>query len=398
MFKFRNRTLAIAVVAIAISLSAQADPPQPFGDVLNSSVGDWELMPGFSDEFNGQRIDTRKWNIDTEDWGTWSWDPENVRVEDGSLLLQMVQETHQRDKQKLDYKSGIARTHHTITYGYFEARIKGCARFPGASPAFWLHSKGPQNRYRAKDGETVTYSEIDVVELQQSEFDNKTKKHHGVHHIDCNLHTQLLRNAQKQWIRPNTNPEMCKNEFIAPWDPRDDFHVYAVENSEQWIVWYIDGKEIGRKPNLYWHLPMHVTLSLGLRYPFEGYKDGNRVPVYEKTTTDGFPTAMSVDYVRVWQNVAAKQSESKLRQSQQQTAGVDKASSTTKPIKPTLQTNMTKAEFVAMEKEKWNRAGWAWDQAKVESNFDEMDTNHDGITSGIERQRWFAKKKESANQ
>ena len=49
---------------------------------------------------------------------------------------------------------------------------------------------------------------------------------------------------------------------------------------------------------------MHLTLSLGLRNPFVTYKEGDRAPVPEKTTTEGFPTAMSVDYIRVWQKPA----------------------------------------------------------------------------------------------
>ncbi|WP_372725785.1 kappa-carrageenase [Novipirellula sp.] len=392
---FAFRSMLFLTLSLAVSSTVIADTPLPVGDILRASPGEWELVPEFSDEFNGDTINAQKWNTNTEDWGTWSWEPENTSQNNGSLHLQMVQQTHQRGNQKLDYKSGIARTHKTITYGYFEARVKGCSRFPGASPAFWLHSKGPENRYRAIDGETVTYSEIDVIELQQSEYDALTKQHHGVNHIDCNLHTQLLKNGAKVWIRPNTNPLMCKNEFVAPWDPRDDYHLYAVENTENWVVWYIDGKEIGRKPNLYWHLPMHITFSLGLRYPFEGYQNGNRVPVYEKTTNEGFPTAMSVDYVRVWQNRAAKQSESNIRQVQTDKSRVAKPATAMKPAKNNPSTDATKAEFVAMEKAKWEKEGWNWNQAKVESNFDEMDTNRDGIASGQERQAWFEKKRTS---
>ncbi len=394
---FRNIAFAVVVVSFAASPLAMADDPKPVGDVLQASPADWELVSQFSDEFNGNQIDKTKWNIDTEDWGTWSWEPDNATQSDGSLHLRMVQDTHQRGNQKLDYTSGIARTHKTITYGYFEARVKGCSRFPGASPAFWLHSKGPENRYQARDGETVTYSEIDIIELQQSEFDAKTNKHNSVNHIDCNLHTQLLKNGTKEWIRPNTNPPMCKNEFIAPWDPRDDFHVYGVENTKDWVVWYIDGKEIGRKPNLYWHLPMHVTLSLGLRYPFEAYKNGSRVPVPELTTSDGFPTTMLVDYVRVWQNSEARNSETQQVQTSNAKPKTSKSASVKPIMKKTQSTDMSKEQFIAMEKAKWEQNGWPWNEAKVESNFDEIDANQDGIATGNERQNWFARKKASEN-
>ncbi|VGO21836.1 hypothetical protein [Pontiella sulfatireligans] len=55
--------------------------------------------------------------------------------------------------------------------------------------------------------------------------------------------------------------------------------------------------------------------------------------------------------------------------------------------------DMTKEQFVAMEKAKWAEKGWRWNQVKVESNFDEMDVNKDGLASGKERKDWFAKKK-----
>jgi beta-glucanase (GH16 family) len=362
--------LIVIVVASTTTPCTMAEEPKPLGDILQASPGEWEFLPSQSDEFDAKEVDTKKWNLNTEDWGVWSWEPENTTQKDGSLHLQIVQQTHQRGKNTFDYTSGIARNNETITYGYFEARVKGCSRYPGACPSFWLYSKGPENRYLAKDGETVTYSEIDIVELQQSEWDFKEQKHFEVNHIDCNLHSRILKDGKNQWVRQNTHPELCKNEYDAPWDPREDYHVYAVHNTADWIVWYIDGKEVARKPNLYWHLPMHVTFSLGLRYPFVTYQDGERLPVPEKTTTEGFPTTMSVDYVRVWRDTSAKP-----------------------PATKSEATDRTKAEYIAEEKVKWAKNGWTWNQAKVESNFEEMDADKDGIASGLERKLWYDKKK-----
>ncbi|GAA5510831.1 kappa-carrageenase [Novipirellula caenicola] len=393
----KNNFFLIASVVFTLASTAAlslAETPSPVGDVFASNPDSWAFASEFSDEFDGDQVDTRKWNIDTEDWGTWSWEPENAFLSDGSLKLQMVQQYHQRGNTKLAYKSGIARTHQTITYGYFEARVKGCELFPGASPAFWLHSKGEDNRYTAKDGETVAYSEIDIIELQQGEWNAETKEDNGVDMIDCNLHNVLIKNGQRQWMRPNTHPQTNKNEYHASFDPRDDYHVYSVENNKDFVVWYIDGKEIARKPNLYWHLPMHVTLSLGLRRPFENYVNGQRVAVLEKTTEEGFPTTMSVDYVRVWRNTSLTQPRSTSGK-QVSTAKKKNSAAATKPVakKPSGEFDMSKDEFIAMEKAKWEKSGWTWNQAKVEANFAELDTNQDGIASGLERQTWFAKKK-----
>lgn len=204
--------------------------------------------------------------------------------------------------------------------------------------------------------------------MQQSEYDFETKKHFPVTRIDCNLHTVLIKDGKRVWSRPNNQPELCKTHFDSPWNPRDDYHVYAVKNTKQEIVWYIDGNEVGRKPNLYWHLPMHVTLSLGLRYPFVTYKEGEMAPAADKTTADGFPTHMSVDYVRVWRLNNESSPDS--------SAGVD----------------WPMELYIAKEKANWEKNGWTWNQTKVESNFAEIDTNQDGIASGKERLDWHAKK------
>ncbi|WP_145418363.1 kappa-carrageenase [Planctomycetes bacterium K23_9] len=354
----------MALVFGAMSPASEAVEVAAFGNVVDVNAPGWEFVGEQSDEFDTDKVDTDKWNIDTKDFGVWSWEPNNVVQKDGSMHLKLLQHDHQRGNQKLHYTSGMARNEKTSTYGYFEARLKGCSRYPGACPSFWLYSIGPQNRYQAKDGQVVGYSEIDIVELQQSEFDFDAKKHFPVNRIDCNLHTTLIQDGKRVWARPGNRPDICANHFDSAWDPREDYHVYAVENTPNEIVWYIDGKEVARKPNLYWHLPMHVTLSLGLRYPFVGYENGERVAVADKTTGDGFPTHMSVDYVRVW----------------------------TKPKQNAPSNNWTKAQYLAKEKAKWDANGWPWNQDKVESNFAEVDANQDNIASGKERQDWFKKR------
>jgi hypothetical protein len=51
----------------------------------------------------------------------------------------------------------------------------------------------------------------------------------------------------------------------------------------------------------------------------------------------------------------------------------------------------TKAMFFAQEKVKWDKNGWNWNPAKVESLFNEIDTNHDGIASGQEKKIYWSR-------
>ncbi|MBB6460258.1 family 16 glycosylhydrolase [Flammeovirga kamogawensis] len=261
----------------------------------------WDLKEGYSDEFDD--LDLQKWTNDPDDWGVWSWEPELAYVDNGTLKIKMIQETHRRNttygqNEELYYKSGIIRNAQPMTYGYFEAKIKGCDRFPGASPAFWMYSINSPDP--TEDGQ-AKYAEIDVVELTQREWSSETKDWEGPEAIDMNLHAIAREEGQLIQVRPHSSKEIAQNKWYADFDPRDEYHTYGVLNRVDSIFWYVDGVERGRKENLYWHLPMYVTVSMGLRSPFVKYVNGVRFPVEEETTQEGFPTEMLCDYVRVWE-------------------------------------------------------------------------------------------------
>ena len=286
--------LSLLLVACGQCMAAEASPPRPVG-----VGGDWEYSEQFSDEFNSNAVDTAKWQHSMRPWGDRAWTRDNVFQQDGSLVIKATYEPHQdRRGRQFFYKLGILRSRQQTTYGYFEARIKGCERFPGLCPAFWLFSDG---RARNPAYPQVTYSEIDVVEMLQGIYEPQLRRRTSVNHIDCNLHCRIMREGKEIWQRPNSLPDVCKHSWTAPWDPREDFHIYACENTPEKITWYIDGEKVAEEENLYWHLPMNVTLTLELRPPLIKWAgEGGRLPVPEASTAEGFPTQMAVDYVRCW--------------------------------------------------------------------------------------------------
>ncbi len=257
---------------------------------------DWEINPDFSDEFNNPVIDQAKWNTDVGDWGTWSWEPENAYITDTVLTLRMKQQEHTRGGTDYYFTSGIAQIREEFTYGYFEAKIKASDKGQGTCPAFWVYSVG-QPTPTEEGG--VQYSEIDAIEIFQ--IPNQLQK------LEMNLHTRIIENGVLTWKRPGQgDTELTHNSWDAPWDPRDEYHTYAVWNRLDSIFWYVDGIQRGAKKNYYWHLPMHLTVSMGLRTPYEKYIDGVRtvMPYPESTPEPGFPTEMYCDYVRVWNTPA----------------------------------------------------------------------------------------------
>ncbi len=255
----------------------------------------WEFVTMLSDEFNEDEIDQKKWTNQFQSWGPWSWRDHLVTVGDGVLSVSTTYEPHQRDGRNLFYTSGILSSHETFTYGYMEARIKGCDLKNGACPAFWVRSVGKFAEPNSVD--SVDYSEIDIVELQQLE---------NMKHIDCNLHTIVMREGERIWVRPQQRPDLCQNIYMAEWDPREDYHVYAVENRPDSITWFIDGEKIAQQPNVYWHLPMNTAFSMGLRPPLIKYVDGDRIPNVENSKDNNFTTSMTVDYVRTWRQKGRK--------------------------------------------------------------------------------------------
>lgn len=313
----RIHPLGILLSLSLIFLQTTQASDETYQPLIVDNERSWSYVAALSDEFNEEHINLEKWENDIRDWGPWSWETDNTWLDDGNLNINIRYEKHRvkrwnkkRKKVEVDlfYKSGIIRSHNHQIYGYYEARIKGLPTFPAASPAFWIYSLDEEVKKMglkgSKEGQP-TYSEVDIVELQQSEWIHGThKQFDGPNVIDMNLHTRVIENGREVWKRPGRYPKLTKNKIVADFDVRDDFHVYGAHVSEEKIVWYVDGVKVAEKDNLYWHLPMRVTLSLGLRHPHVTYhncpSDLERCPVPNNATSENFPSAMQVDWVRVY--------------------------------------------------------------------------------------------------
>lgn len=257
----------------------------------------------FTNEFNSKHIDTKNWtNPQDNGFATWSFVPENVKQENGKLKITMSYGEHTKGKganqKSLYFKSGLLRSKSKVGYGYYEARLKGAPIWPGTCSAFWLYTLPQEEKANSKkEANEIIYNEIDVVELQQVPRDKNV--------ISCNMHIWTLDEQLKtDRIMAGKYPKLGKNEFrIDNFDGEKDFHVYAVENRPDSVVFYIDNRRVASKPNYFWHKEMYIILSLGLRTPYEKYVGSQRtaLPVTEEETSKaGFPCAMEVDYIRSW--------------------------------------------------------------------------------------------------
>lgn len=286
LFKSYSFILCLLSISICPWRSNKAygsDSLQP----LNSSGGTWFYQPSYSDEFNALSLDSRKWDNAVPSWGkTWSWLPSNAYLSNGNLVLKAKHEKHIRHHNilfqnksqegeyipiELFYTSGIVKSKApSIKYGYFEARIKSVPLFPGLVPAFWLYKING-----------TKWTEIDIVELNQKD---------NPHSIDMNLHVFKHPNIS-DGVRKKPGKHFYEYySWTAPWDPRDEYHVYGCEWNKYTISWYIDGKLVHIQSNTYWDQGLDITLSLGIRKPFKG----SNLPI------PGTLSKALVDYIRVW--------------------------------------------------------------------------------------------------
>ena len=219
---------------------------------INESIKPgWKLM--FQDEFDASELSTIRWNkIDFgyKDHGRLQhYLPEQISIDSGILSLNVNKTSY----QTYPYRSGAVTTEgkHDQLYGKFEVR----ARFPigqGLLPAIWLL---PSN------GDA--FPEIDIVEML-GQLPNEL------------WHVAHLGDGQRDF-------KLTTNINGSEW------HIYTLDWLEDELIFYVDGKEQFRTPNIS-KTSMYLWLNVAVGGTWVGDPD----------QTTEFPTSMEVDYVRIY--------------------------------------------------------------------------------------------------
>jgi beta-glucanase (GH16 family) len=254
-------TRAEATVALRRFLHLVLAPNPPPG-------GDWQLV--FEDRFDKPAVDESVWTIDNSvrvrnKLGRWR---ENVEIKDGHLRL--INKVESRDG--CVWSSGNLLTKNEWQYGYFEASYR-YARAIGINNAFWGFSKNTDNPQ---------------VELNPNEgwYPDIINAHFYIHHKKDGKTTHLTNGTED-----GTLLGYRAGENLA-----DDFHVIAMEWNEKELIYYFDGREIRRLPNIDSHRPISVWFSTYIANWCGG-----------KATRAVDGSFMEVDWVRVWQKEPSKQ-------------------------------------------------------------------------------------------
>jgi beta-glucanase (GH16 family) len=242
----------------------------------------WRLT--WSDEFDGaagQSPDPAKWAFDVgvgpngDGWGNAQWEYDTARPQNASLdgAGNLVITARRESYGGMQYTSARMATKGIFTQerGRFEARIKLPAG-QGLWPAFWL---------LGSDIDACGWpacGELDIMEYRGQDRQVVTGSLHGPSYsgADSLGGTTTLPGG-------------------AAFD--QDFHVFAVEWTKEWIAWKLDGElwqvvvPAARPAGSAWAFdhPFFVLLNLAVGGNYVGPPD----PAI-------FPQAMIVDYVRVY--------------------------------------------------------------------------------------------------
>ncbi|MBR7103964.1 MAG: family 16 glycosylhydrolase [Lentisphaeria bacterium] len=232
--------------------------------------------PVFSDEFNGSRIDRKKWDF--------HGDPRYISL-DGK--------GHARIKTEPDaggqLRSCVLLSKENFKYGWFEARLK-FTKEPRCWSAFWLNHDFADNTNAFLEG-----VEIDIFEDYYIRSKLHKKSRYGV--LDHNLHSRCGYTNLKSWNYVSELPR-----------PLDDYFVIACKWTPFEISYYLDGKQISGTAR---HSPYttvtfdpfhHVAGIMPLKVMFsgcimgKGYGETNWLP----QTLGKYPQYFMIDYVRVY--------------------------------------------------------------------------------------------------
>lgn len=231
----------------------------------------------FEEEFNGDALNDKVWNIQTGDgcpdlcgWGNQElqfYKKDNITFKDGNLVITAKNET----TGPRSYSSARINTEGKFTFKYGRVDVRATTPFgKGMWPAIWMLGENIREVGWPKCGE------IDIMEMVGGE----EKKVYGTVH----------------WDNAGSYASFGGKVENLPTALNSAYHVFSITWDEKFIRWYVDDVEFHAidisPPELSeFRQDYHLLINLAVGGLFSGNPDN----------TTRFPQFYLVDYVRVFQ-------------------------------------------------------------------------------------------------
>lgn len=275
-----HKIILFAIICCTCHLNAQ--PPKIEGKK-------WKKVKALSDEFNGKKINTKKWNIEPEGHYELNWtgrapalfQKESFGIKDGHLSIEVGELPKPVTLRKSTYKyhGGILRSYKKTSVGhYYECRMKMNKTEMGGG--FWLCQQG-------------TCGDKHEIDITESVGKLTEKTHKWAHDWDRIMHSNSIH-------RKTACNESVRDQGAKYLDVKnsDKFYVYGFYwKSPTELMFYLDGKyQYTLNP------PVPFDNDLILQFSIEAY-DWNPIPEKDSKVATGTKEERTtlIDYIRVYE-------------------------------------------------------------------------------------------------
>ena len=273
---------AIPIAIFSCFIHAEAQPPEVEGKT-------WKKVTALSDEFNGNKINENKWNIDPDGHYELNWlgrppalfQKESFGIGDGYLSIEVGELPKPVEVRNATYKyhGGILRSYKKTSVGhYYECRMKMNKTEMGGG--FWLCHKGTcENK-----------NEIDITESVGVLTD---LTHKWAYDWDQIMHSNSIHrgSACVEQVRD-------QKKMTPPTKNHERFYTYGFYwKSPTELLFYLDGEYVYTLTP-----PVPFNQDLILQFSIEAY---NWNPIPESgskvATASKEDRTTLVDYIRVYE-------------------------------------------------------------------------------------------------
>ncbi|SHJ85107.1 Beta-glucanase, GH16 family [Maribacter aquivivus] len=275
------------------TMVAQKSPHFNDGEDPKPTTQKWKIVKNMSDEFEGKKVDEKKWQISGQGWigrAPGLFQSENIKVEDGGLKIttKLLPQPVIKQGKEYTHGGGYVGSKNGMTYGYYECEMKANKTF--MSSTFWLI-----NESKELEGCDKRTTELDIQEsVGQITNDAEWMKNFD-QSMNSNTHSRNIPEGCEYKKGSNKSGAQLGRKVY------DDFHVYGVWwKSKDEVQFFLDGKFLAKVTP-----PADYDIEMYLRMVVETYnwnpvpEDGGMSGTEEERTT-------TYNWVRSWELVESK--------------------------------------------------------------------------------------------